>query len=59
MEQLLDLLEQLHNAQSWCDHNGDHNTGMVSLSVDTLEIWEQQLNDAIKELSNANPKVDN
>jgi len=59
MEQLLDLQEQIHNAQSWCDHNGDHNTGMVSMSVDTLEIWEQQLTDAIKELSDAYTKVDN
>lgn len=59
MDQLHVLRDELHKAQSWCDHNGDHNTGMISLSVDTLEIWEQQLNDAIKELSNANTKVDN
>ena len=47
MDKLQDLFEQIRNAQGWCDHNGDHNTGMVSISVDTLEHWENVLIDIV------------
>lgn len=49
MEKLQTLLDELRAAQSWCDHNGDHNTGMVSLSVDTLQQWENAVVDIINE----------
>ena len=49
MDKLQDLLEQVRNAKGWCDHNGDHNTGFVSISVDTLEHWENDLIDIIEE----------
>ncbi len=47
MEKLQTLLEQLREAQNWCDHNGDHGTGFVSLTVDTLQQWENEVVDII------------
>lgn len=49
MEKLQTLLEQLREAQDWCDHNGDHGTGFVSLTVDTLQQWENEVIDIINE----------
>lgn len=49
MNQLQALLEQLHEAQNWCDHNGDHGTGFVTLTVDTLQQWENEVIDIINE----------
>lgn len=49
MEKLQTLLEQLRAAQDWCDHNGDHGTGYVSLTVDTLQQWENEVIDIINE----------
>lgn len=50
MEKLQILLQQIRDAQNWCDHNGDHNTGYVSMTVDTLQIWENELIDAISDV---------
>ena len=50
MEKLQTLLEQLRAAQDWCDHNGDHGTGYVSLTVDTLQQWENEVIDIIREV---------
>lgn len=50
MDKLQTLLQQLRDAQGWCDHNGDHNTGMVSLSVETLQVWENEVIGIIEEL---------
>ena len=47
MDKLQELLQQLRNAQGWCDHNGDHGTGYVSLTVETLQYWENEVVDAI------------
>ena len=53
MEKLQTLLEQLCEAQNWCDHNGDFDTGYVSITVDTLQHWENTLIDAIDEIEAA------
>lgn len=50
MEKLQALLQQIRDAQGWCDHNGDHNTGYVSLTVETLQVWENELIDVINEV---------
>lgn len=50
MEKLQTLLQQIRNAQDWCDHNGDRNTGYVSITVDTLQHWENDLIDIINEV---------
>ena len=34
-----ELQDHLTAAQDWCDHNGDHGTGYVNLTVDTLKYW--------------------
>ena len=49
MDQLQALRDKLHEAQGWCDHNGDHGTGYVSLTVDTLQQWENAVIDIINE----------
>ncbi len=49
MEKLQILLKQLREAQDWCDHNGDHGTGYISLTVDTLQQWENEVIDIINE----------
>ena len=41
------LKSEIKDAQDWCDHNGDHGTGMVSLSVETLELWESELSNGM------------
>ena len=48
MEKLQGLLDEVRNAKGWCDHNGDHDTGMVSMSVETLECWENAIIDIIE-----------
>ena len=58
MDGLQKLLQELRDAQDWCDHNGDHGTGMVSLSVDTLRQWENEVIDIIEEVEDGYTKVD-
>lgn len=52
MDQLQALRDKLHEAQGWCDHNGDHGTGYVTLTVETLQHWENEVVDIIDYLDN-------
>ena len=49
MEKLRQLRDELRDAQDWCDHNGDKGTGYVSLTVDTLQHWENLAEESIDE----------
>nr|DAF78771.1 MAG TPA: hypothetical protein [Caudoviricetes sp.] len=37
------IADEIEDAEDWCDQNGDHGTGIVSIGAQTLCEWSDRI----------------